>query len=316
MPRQTLPSASRPVAWALLSQAIWLPLLAIDFHERWQARVEAQAPRPGVVGFKPLLPNGQPGPNAAPPSMAGALSGRVSGGDTGILLGSRPGAGDQRRGFQPGSLAATAGTGQLIVATQAASQPSALGEAAQTASQSPGVLPGGFSRAELLGGPIGLADLQAGVIPPLALAEQGRRTLSGDPMAALPEGWREPMRQALKDLPTPGGTKARIESARLIHVPSRHVSAATEVPLALQSDGSVDILSRPREKAVVEEIRNWSSRQPLPAAGSVAPAVVLLHPLEDALPLRPPATPAPASASAAAANPERPQAAANPERPH
>jgi hypothetical protein len=287
MPRQPLPSASRPVAWALLSQALWLPLLAIDLHDRWQASVEAHAPRPGEVGFNPLLAQGHSSPTVTPQPLAASLSGRLGGGTSGIVLSTRPGAENPAAGSRPGTLPGSATTGYLIATAQSVSVPPSLG-ASSTSSPGAAGLPGGYSRAELLGGPIGLADLQAGTIPPLALAEQGRRTLSGDPMAALPEGWREPMRQALKDLPTPGGERARLENARLIHIPSRHVNAATEVPLALQSDGSVDILSRPKEAAVVEEIRSWSSRQPLPQEGSVAPAVVHIHPLEDMPPLRAP----------------------------
>ena len=68
---------------------------------------------------------------------------------------------------------------------------------------------------------------------------------------------------------------------------SSRISHATEVPLALQSDGSVDILSRPDTEAVVEEIRNWSVRQTPPAEGSVEPALVHLHPVSDAEPVRP-----------------------------
>ena len=298
MPRQTLPSASRPVAWALLSQVFWLPLLVIDLHDRWQASVAAHLPRPGEAGFKPLLSPKPPGAGLAPPTLEGSLTGRLAGNTSGILLGARPGAGQR-------------GAGPLIATAQAAAPAPGLAVTPMP-SPSEAVLPGGYSRAELLGGPIGLADLQAGVIPPLALAEQGRRAMSGDPMAALPEGWREPMRQALQNLPTPGGEKARIETARLIHIPSSRISAATEVPLALQADGSVDILSRPREAVVVEEIRTWSSRQPLPAAGTVTPAVVHLHPLEEAQPLRPAAIsahepvpePAPEPATVPAASPE------------
>jgi hypothetical protein len=153
---------------------------------------------------------------------------------------------------------------------------------------------GNYSRAERLGGPITLDDLGRGNVPPLAQAEQGRLALSGDPMAALPEAWREPMRQALKTLPSPAGSHARVVSARHVHIPSRRIRTATDVPLALQSDGSVDILSRPKEEAVVEEIRAWSSRQAPPAEGSVVPAVVQLHPVEDVQPIRPPAmAPAP-----------------------
>ena len=37
----------KAIAWALLSQSIWLPLLAIDAHDRWQANVKDMAiPQP------------------------------------------------------------------------------------------------------------------------------------------------------------------------------------------------------------------------------------------------------------------------------
>ncbi|MCP9787233.1 hypothetical protein, partial [Cyanobium sp. N5-Cardenillas] len=37
----------KAIAWALLSQSIWLPLLAIDAHDRWQANIKDMAiPQP------------------------------------------------------------------------------------------------------------------------------------------------------------------------------------------------------------------------------------------------------------------------------
>ena len=65
----------------------------------------------------------------------------------------------------------------------------------------------------------------------------------------------------------------------MIHVPSSRVKRFSEVPLALQSDGTVDILNSPDDPEVVEEIKTWSSKQQLPAKGRMAPAVVHLHPL-------------------------------------
>jgi hypothetical protein len=293
MLRQQLPSATRPVAWALLSQSLWLPLLAIDLYDRWHNRVESQTPRPGETALQPLL---EKEPTRAP-SVLSPLDSPVSSKgpkrSSGFLLGARSGVGETL-GTRSGFLQRSASSGAGTFALETGSYPAAAGLGSRPgASPATSLLSGNFSRAELLGGPITLADLGQGPIPALALAEQGRRKLSGDPMAALPEAWREPMRQALKGLPTPGGTSARVESARTIHIPSRRVRAATEVPLALQSDGSVDILSRPKEEAVVEEIRDWSARQPPPADGSVAPVVVHLHPLEEAGPVRPPAAPAP-----------------------
>jgi hypothetical protein len=34
--------SSNAIAWALLSQTIWLPLLAIDLHDHWQAKVRQE----------------------------------------------------------------------------------------------------------------------------------------------------------------------------------------------------------------------------------------------------------------------------------
>jgi hypothetical protein len=75
-----------------------------------------------------------------------------------------------------------------------------------------------------------------------------------------------------------------VATARVAHVPSARVKRPTPVPLALQSDGSVDILSVPDDPAVVEEIASWSQRQTPPQEGTVAPAVVHLEPLPGPLP--------------------------------
>jgi len=66
-----------------------------------------------------------------------------------------------------------------------------------------------------------------------------------------------------------------------------------DVPLALQSDGSVDILQTPDNPAVIKEIDTWSRRQHRPAVGSLVPAVIHLHPLESAPVIAPVSQPAP-----------------------
>lgn len=295
MPRQLPPPASRPVAWALLSQALWLPLLAVDLQDRWASRLETLSPRPGrEAASLPLL---APAPPAGGASLAPARPPSASGLTTpGLLLGSSP------LGRAPGAIT------DAFAATPHAT--ASAGDTAQRGQEAPGsattttlaLLPepatratlptaaGGFSRAEMLGGAITLADLQEGAMPPMALAERGRLNLSGDPLAALPEAWREPMRRALSSLPIPSGQQPRLNQARHVHVPSSRISRPTEVPLALQSDGSVDILSRPDTDAVVDEIRDWSARQTPPSAGTVAPALVHLHPVSPVEPLRPSAT--------------------------
>jgi hypothetical protein len=100
------------------------------------------------------------------------------------------------------------------------------------------------------------------------------------------------MRQALSSLTsTPQGVDKNsterakgvsailLEPARIVHVPSRKIKRQIEVPLALQPDGTVDILNQPDDSGVVEEIKSWSIKQQLPAQGRMTPAVVHLHPM-------------------------------------
>ena len=147
-----------------------------------------------------------------------------------------------------------------------------------------------YSRSDLLGGNLTLGDLNEPLMPPLARAERAQSTRTGDPLSTIPQMWREPMRKALRSLsdnlkPLSGPVSSRstgvitVEQARVIHVPSSRVKRFSEVPLALQSDGTVDILNSPDDPEVVEEIKTWSSKQQLPAKGRMAPAVVHLHPL-------------------------------------
>jgi hypothetical protein len=71
-----------------------------------------------------------------------------------------------------------------------------------------------------------------------------------------------------------------LDPARFVHVPSTRIRQSSEVPLALQADGSVDILNQPDDPAVIDEINRWSARQKLPEKGKISPAVVHLHPME------------------------------------
>jgi hypothetical protein len=119
-------------------------------------------------------------------------------------------------------------------------------------------------------------------MPPMAMAERARWQGSGDPLAPLPGTWREPMRRALHGLAASKGAPTSVTAARVVHVPSLRVRQSTPVPLALQPDGSVDILTKPDNPAVVDEIRQWSSRQPTSKQAGVTAAVVHLEPLPEA----------------------------------
>ncbi len=148
-----------------------------------------------------------------------------------------------------------------------------------------------YSRSEMLGGTLTLQDLNEPIMPPLARAERIQWSRSGDPLAPLPQIWREPMRKALNslsqtgmaspdDISVPSIEKFRIDPARFVHVPSTRIRRASEIPLALQADGSVDILNQPDDPVIIDEINRWSAKQKLPEKGKISPAVVHLHPME------------------------------------
>lgn len=151
-----------------------------------------------------------------------------------------------------------------------------------------------YSKSELLGGLLTLQDLNEPSMPPIARAERVQWSRSGDPLAPLPQIWREPMRKALHALPiTAGASKSvppdkrigssNMDAARFVHVPSTKIRHEREIPLALQADGTVDILNRPDDPAVIEEINRWSLKQKPPAKGRVSPAIVHLHPISPAV---------------------------------
>jgi hypothetical protein len=112
----------------------------------------------------------------------------------------------------------------------------------------------------------------------MARAEKASWDRIGDPMAPLPVNWRDPVRNALNALPNAAQHVAR---ARVVHIPSTRVTDSVPVPLAIQSDGSVDILSQPDRPDVIEEIASWSNRQKPPRPNTVVPALVYLDPLPD-----------------------------------
>jgi len=310
--RRSTPNAA--LAWALLSQTIWLPLMALDLHDRWQAQIREQqeiaeaalrrSPR-GTVS-KPHIPGD-----------ATTANGKLT--DTGLLLGSA-----SHSPLNPANRSdllsepnldrfAPSGPSRTFTrgATSNAAVPSAgapgHGDRDQSRGGSPLVISNTgwqpsvlntYNRAELLGGTIGLRDLNSAPMPPLAMAERARWQGSGDPLAPLPGAWREPMRRALHGLAASKGAPASVTAARVVHVPSLRVHKSTPVPLAMQPDGSVDILTKPDNPAVVDEIRQWSSRQSTSGQPGVTAAVVHLEPLPEA-----PSNPAPPVARATAVAP-------------
>ncbi|MEB3271788.1 MAG: hypothetical protein VKJ44_09105 [Synechococcus sp.] len=290
MPFTGSSSPGRPIAWALLSQMIWLPLVGIDLHDRWQAQRRPPA-APGR-GQRPAAAT-----PAAPLSLAELLAASRGGGDRG-----GPSL-EERRGLTSGGPALLAparrhgerhgdgppAAGELLLSSggfrgRPSAAPGGLPRALMADADRDSVVPAGesgqlsppFRGSQLLGGAIGLEDLQEGPMPALALVERSLRRSRHDPLAPLPEPWREPMRQALRRLP---GSGSALDTARVITLPSSRIQQPAEVPLSLQSDGSVDILAAPAESALLRDVEHWSRQQPPPAPGRQAPALLRFQPL-------------------------------------
>lgn len=330
-----LHASSRPIAWALLSQTIWLPLLGIDLHDRWQARLrveqEIAAAASGTAPYTAAA--AQAGAVARETAGArGQASASTSPASTGILLGtasqplesaSQSDAGTARHPALGLTAALNPGSQRLVQPEAMAPSPSPL----QLAQRSPTIVAAGFRNSELLGGDLSIADLKRPAMPSLALAEQARWAATGDPLAPLPPLWREPMRRALQSLPSATAGTSGIQAAQVVHVPSSRVRAATTVPLVLQSDGSIDILGRADDPAVLEEVRHWSRNQDPASRRGMTATLLHLEPLpanpaviapsrSSTVP-QPPATPSPAAASGPApqtAIPRSPRPLAGSER--
>lgn len=317
----------KAIAWALLSQTIWLPLLAIDAHDRWQARVKDLAiPQPAdpratdeAIASRPEAPAAVAAPvarSSSPLDELGTTTGHVlsSASDKiGSLL-DAPLARSLDLGGPSNSSRARPDPGRRPAVALRSTPPARVAKppAAPASFRIDGpplgatglgspqtMLQRNFSNSELLGGVLTIQDLGAPSMPTVARAERARWASSGDPMAPIPRNLREPMRQAIRTLPAPTPTAAaKLQQARVIHVPSTRVSKPTQVPLAIQADGSVDVLSQPDDPAVIEDIKEWSSRQPAQAPGTVTPTVVNLQPL----PADVRATPAPVRVSPVASS--------------
>lgn len=280
----------RSIGWALLSQAIWIPLVAIDALDRWQAMknelqpAEEQIAAASSAGHQKIDSHDKP--EIEPSLPTGALKGPT----TGLMLGRAQRTPDPLMDEPIQQMVDVPGRGSFRASRSRRHSGAATVQRSSPAFSVPGRSQGSdfvlspFTGSDLLGGTLTLTDLDGPAMPPLARAERARWARNGDPMAPLPKVWREPLRKALNALPNPA---PKVAPARVVHVPSRRVTHSTPVPLAMQSDGSVDILSKPDSPEVIEEIQSWSSRQSAPAKGTVKPTIVHLEPLpEDAKPMK------------------------------
>lgn len=313
---------SNSIAWALLSQTVWLPLLAVNIFDQWQASVTDLTP-PSVDSSLqqaelPAAASAVPGTLSATEQSRQVLATLSAPADPMVDAPISHSVDSTAPALPSLPMTTRRWTSQDPPLPLPAFDPPDTQPFEPVAAPMPGQGPAAqdpvlrrFSPAELLGGPLTLRDLDAPRMTPAAMAERARWAASGDPLAPLPDPWREPMRQALHKLPDGG---ANVEPARVVHLPSRNVTTTTTVPLALQSDGSVDVLIRPDKKEILEEIDYWSRQQKAPPKGTLAPAVLQLHPMEEVSATVTPqaaaaASPARSAATSAVPDDRPPQAA-------
>ncbi|MGA0889314.1 MAG: hypothetical protein ACO3S0_15450, partial [bacterium] len=295
----------KAIAWALFSQSIWIPALLTDTQDQISSKnndydfsgVAATIPNQNLPQ-QILLPKSS---GNTPHTLAAAPVNTYE--SNGVVLNTIP---PKDRDIER-KISSIASSSEPIAFRASSRQPSfqvALNSSSQiknrqktesiksqgTKSSSADLLRRLYSLSDLLGGSLTLGDMDEPLMPPVARAERAQSKRSSDPLATIPQIWREPMRKALKNLSdsfkpvTVAGVSKPpspivVDQARVIHVPSARVKRFSEVPLALQSDGTVDILNSPDDPEVVEEIKSWSSKQQLPEKGRMAPAVIQLHPL-------------------------------------
>lgn len=298
-------SNKKAIAWALFSQSIWIPALLTDTHDQISTKtndydfsgVAANIPNQNLP--EEILRPRYPATNTN--SLIASSSSRYA--SNGVVLNTiLPKDRDMEKKISVNApsvpsvaFSAPSKHRSIEVAMNTSiqlkkRQQSQIINAPRSSATSSDLLRRLYSLSDLLGGSLSLRDINEPLMPPVARAERAQVSRSGDPLATIPQMWREPMRKALKNLSDSlktttvegqnnGASLIAVDQARVIHVPSSRVKRFSEVPLALQSDGTVDILNSPDDPEVVEEIRTWSSKQQLPEKGRMAPAVVQLHPL-------------------------------------
>lgn len=297
-PRRTQKLNRRAVAWALLSQSIWLPAFISVTHDSIVSTkndyrpIDLSMSSTHTRHFNTQDINLRPKPNSEVSLLAYGSKQPAS---SGILLNSLPPhqptyssrSSDSSPRFPQSPVffsPPSRSPSTLSLVTRSDYQP----KASLSPSRSSDILRHFYNQSDLLGGVITLGDLNEPLIPPIARAQMAKYLRSGDPLSPIPGYMREPMRQALQSLmpnnlssplPSHPSHSSEIDQARVVHVPSTRLKRSADVPLALQSDGSVDILNVPSDPAVVDEIKIWSTKQSLPSKGRIVPAVVHLHPL-------------------------------------
>jgi hypothetical protein len=127
--------------------------------------------------------------------------------------------------------------------------------------------------ADALGGPITLASLIEPRMPTAARAERLAQQRSGDPLAALPQHWRGPIRREL-------GPQTTVSQAGVVRLPVLAIKERQEVPVIVKDNGHAEGLVLPQDPRITAAVEEWVKRQPAPKAGTVEVMVVAVEPLE------------------------------------
>ncbi|MFM7314249.1 MAG: hypothetical protein ACKO0M_13980, partial [Cyanobium sp.] len=195
MPPSRSGLSPKAIGWALLGQVFWVPRLAIHLHERWLAHQRA-APGPGRVLPSTPLARATPlslddllGPAGAKAPPGSALDGGQALSGAGVLL-SSAGSGAPWLLNRPSTVRVDA---PLLPVPDRSSGVAVQGPGPAMAHTDAGLSQGlsmpRHAASSLLGGTVGLGDLQEGPMTPLELLDRSLHARRGDPLAPLPALW-------------------------------------------------------------------------------------------------------------------------------
>ena len=168
--------------------------------------------------------------------------------------------------------------GQAFKATQGSAALPALLEGEWVESTGADALPAlnplnQLQGADGLGGPITLATINEPQMPIAARAERLAQQRSGDPLAALPLHWREPLRREL-------GPRKSVTDVATVRLPVPAIKDRQEVPVIVKDTGQAEGLVLPRDPRIAAAVESWAKRQRAPKPGSVQVVVVAAEPLD------------------------------------
>lgn len=150
-----------------------------------------------------------------------------------------------------------------------------------------------LSGADGLGGVLSIQGPQEPLMPIAARAERLQLQRLGDPLAALPLHWREPLRREL-------GQGKPLSNVATVRLPVRALRERQEVPVIVDDHGRAEGLVMPRDPRVGSAVEGWAARQRAAKPGTVQVVVVAVEPLDA------PEEPATATLAAAPVGPATP----------